>query len=72
MPILMNGRLVIGAASGTDNDFIYFDDTDEGLFWNETEDRFEFSNALLTLGPIQTGSGAPTQRAPLRARGHAL
>ena len=56
---IMNGHLIIGAASGTDNDLIYFDDTDEGLLWNETEDRFEFTNALLTLGPLQTGSGAP-------------
>jgi len=52
-----DGNIFVGTDDGADDDFIYFD-TGENQFlqWDDSQDRFEFSNELAVLGPIITGT----------------
>ena len=61
--LLVNGDLItttdvegetflVGPSNSGDNDFIFFDFISEHLMWDESADRFEFSNDLFVDGEV--------------------
>lgn len=51
----VGGQLSVGSASDTNTDTIFFDGS-ERLEWDESQARFEISDALATVGPIRVGT----------------
>ncbi len=57
--VIIDGDLVIGAGSADDNDYIWFDDSNESLYWDEDKDRFAFSDHLAVYNAVQSGYSGP-------------
>lgn len=48
------GDLFVGTNDGTDSDYIYMDQANEAIWWNESDNRFQITDDLYLGGDLET------------------